>query len=190
VRAGPALSDDGYTLVEMMAAVAIISLAMVGLAEGLHVIGASQARTSDAIRHGARMREADQRLEALLSNAGPFARDNTSRFAGTSDAFSFNCGPSRCAASLSPLPAGIALRIDAPDGPSETIITARQARFEYEGVRRSGAHWPSDDPRPDRLARLSLLADDGPVASVRLWTQQPRRCEFDPVILACRSENR
>jgi prepilin-type N-terminal cleavage/methylation domain-containing protein len=185
--------EQGYTLVEMLAAMAILGLAIGGLAESVHAIGRAQAHAAAALREDQALGQARRSLERLLAAAGPFRADDPDAFDGGGRQLSFACGQARCAARLN----GSVLRVrgEAGAGADVPLPEGRRARFLYVDSRgRTSEAWPSPDParldRPSRLAAVSIVAAGGPaapaLATAALLVDEPVDCAFDAVGGDCR----
>jgi prepilin-type N-terminal cleavage/methylation domain-containing protein len=187
------MGREGYTLVEMLVALVILSLALGGLFQAVHVIG----RIQDAARRSitlSRLEGSPQpRLDWLLNDQGPFFSDAPDGFTGSSSTFSFPCSGAFCSARINTL--GPPDRLEIARGGlgrfGEALSSAGRAAFQYVGEQTLSETWPPPKVRGERLVRIVLLDHRpngvAPLASVRLWRAAPRDCSYDPIALACRS---
>lgn len=195
------MSEAGYTLTEMLAALLMIGLAVGGLTEGAQVVARIQASAGRGVAEGARLRAADQGLRRLLAGRGPFTSANaeTGGLAGDARAFDFDCGGSgRCGARLAATaPLGVAR---ARGKPGDTVVFTGEhgatrafapasARFLYIGERTRGEVWPPADGASDTLREVVLRDPAGGAApaQARLWTEQGLDCVYDAIAQACRA---
>jgi prepilin-type N-terminal cleavage/methylation domain-containing protein len=187
------MGREGYTLVEMLVALVILSLAFGGLFQAVHVIGGIQAAASRAIALS-RLEGAPQSgLDRLLDDQGPFFSNAPDALTGTSSAFSFPCSGALCTARVDTLEGLSRLEIGRHGlGRSVTALPSiGRASFQYIGEQTVSETWPPPKVRGERLVRIVLLDHRpngvAPLASVRLWRAQLRDCSYDPIALACRS---
>ncbi len=181
--------EDGYTLVEMLAALAILGLAMTGLAESMNAIRLTQGAAARAIGGDQTLARAGRGLSRVLDGQGPFRSGDGARgLTGQATAFGYVCGKARCGARLTAAGTGALLVLSGPNGWSDTapLPGVRTARFVYDDGPERLDVWP---PAPDHsgvLRSVTILADDAPVASTRLWIQQAAACAFDSITADCR----
>jgi prepilin-type N-terminal cleavage/methylation domain-containing protein len=161
--------DDGFTLVETLAALTVVSLALAGIL----------AATSLVTRHNRQVVKAQQTAKAVedtLSGLGAslsphqpfFAEDLT----GSPRDIIYDCGVGRCRFRLS--------------SPSQ--------RLAYISEGKVLKSWPpkvmTEDPEP-RLEALILQDLSGTTLGlVRLETEQLEDCQFDMISRTCRGEGR
>jgi type II secretory pathway pseudopilin PulG len=186
------VSDAGYTLAEMLAALVMIGLATGGLIEGVHVISQIQAQAGRAAGEGRAVRAVQSALDRLLEGQGPFDVGGRPQFNGSRTGFTFDCASSRpCAAAVAPTQGGARLTLTAPGGAvsqSRLPASSVKAGFVYGGPRGASETWPPPKSGHQTLRSVSLKdATGATLADVRLWAEQPRRCEFDVIAQACRS---
>lgn len=188
------MNKDGYTLVEMLAALIMIALGIGGLMQGMRVIGHFQDTATGALAAAREQRTVQEGLDRLLAGQGPFVSADIQNFTGSSTQFSFACGrEATCGARLMPQNGETRFDIVRNGATRFSAILPRggPAGFTYVGDRTTGETWPPITARSERLKRvaLSLQRIDGitPLASVRLWLEQARACQFDAIAQACRS---
>lgn len=186
------MSDAGYTLTEMLAALIMISLATGGLIEGVHVVGQIQAQAGRAVGEGRAVRAAQSSLERLLEGQGPFDVGGRPQFNGSRTGFTFDCAsPRPCAAAVAPAPGGARLTLTAAGGTvsqSRLPVSSAGVGFVYGGGQGASETWPPPKSGRQNLRSVRLKdAAGATLADVRLWSEQPRRCEFDVIAQACRS---
>jgi hypothetical protein len=169
----------------------MIGLATSGLIEGVSVIGRIQTQAGHAVAEGQAMREAQRRLERLLDGQGPFDATAGAQLDGDRQAFSFDCGePEWCGASLQAAGRRMELEIRSSKAAADTLLPAsvERASFVYGGAGGLAESWPPAEPGRQVLRSVGLRSAAGAtIADVRLWTEQPRRCDFDAVAQVCRS---
>lgn len=185
------MSDDGYTLAEMLAALAILGLAFGGLTEGARVIGQLQTKAAGVARTTADDRKAQSALETLVAGRGPFISDGRGGFQGTPSGFAFDCEAGRCGAQIATARGRTWLVIQRGGQQQQVPINASDAVFAYADSGGSSANWPSAEPRPIALTTVLLRAGstDGqrPLAAARIWIEEPAACVFDAIAQGCRA---
>jgi prepilin-type N-terminal cleavage/methylation domain-containing protein len=187
------MGKEGYTLVEMLVALVIISLALGGLFQAVHVIGRIQTATSRSVALSRLEGSPQSRLDGLLNDQGPFFSDAPDAFTGSPSAFSFPCSGAFCSARISALggPGQLEVGRNGLARGGETLPSVDRASFQYVGEQTVSETWPPAKARRERLVRIVLLdhRSNGaaPLASMRLWRAEPRDCSYDPIALACRS---
>lgn len=185
------MTKDGYTLVEMAVALATIGLLITGLLQSIHVIGRFEARNNRAIADARRDGDLQDGLARSLSAAGPFLSSDAAAFAGSPSGFSYPCQAGICGAKLTE--AGERWRLGVSEGTGAEIDYvlpgALRPQFTYVGEHTAGKDWPQTLP-PQRLVLITLTEGDEasarPLASVRLWADEPKTCSFDVIAQVCR----
>lgn len=184
------MSDEGYTLVEMLAALLIIGLAVGGLSQAMRVIGLTQSATARAISEERERQTIDRRLEGLVAQRGPFISDETDGAAGRQDEFTFDCGrASPCSIRLSAGGKGERVAI----GPAAPTVLAKadDLVLVYGGERTLSDTWPPANSQQQTLHWLALVGgpqdQPSPVAVARLWREEAPDCVFDLIAQACRA---
>lgn len=187
------MNEAGYTLAETLTALAMIGLAMGGVALGMQVIGRVQFSASQAVVAGQAVRSAQLRLEDLFLRGGPYRAHETDRFVGAAQRIAFDCGGAEpCKAELEPARRGFKLRIKDHTGRTleAPLAGASEPHFVYEGRAGVSLTWPPSAGGREALRTVSLISqsDDGEVAllAARLIAEQPRRCDYDPILADCR----
>jgi prepilin-type N-terminal cleavage/methylation domain-containing protein len=190
------MTDDGYTLAEMLVALVIIGLTIGGMTQGVHAIGRLQGMTGRVLADGRNFNRVGVGLDQLVEDRGPYSSTPSSLFYGVASGFSFACdNPAPCGAVLTPAKGGVDLRVVEPDGSSRVFALpgVQSAHFTYAGTRTYGPVWPAASPEPQTLRTIGLVATtadggDAPIASVRLWPEQGLDCEFDAITRVCRGQ--
>ena len=187
--------DGGYTLVEMLAALAILGLAMAGLAESLNAIRTIQGAAVRAIGGDRTLARAELDLTRLFDGTGPFRSGDTNPgLTGSATRLDFDCAAkTRCGAQIVNGGGDVDLVVEGRNGWTDTVplTGVRDARFLYDdGPDRLGA-WPLPPDHHGNLSAVAVLArgpaGETPVAAARLWIQQVSNCAFDPIIEDCRT---
>jgi prepilin-type N-terminal cleavage/methylation domain-containing protein len=175
----------GYTLVEMLASLLVLSLAFFGLTTATRVFSltarATAARTDQAAL--------GRRLELYLGQAmgpGPYrgaADFGAPTLQGDQIQARFDCGDGQtCRLTLATGPSRLVI---AQDGASRTLaLPAGPAAFRYlTADGRSTDSFPTAGT--DRLAALAVLSNGQPLGLVNLRKQQPDACDFDAAAGDC-----
>lgn len=183
------MKDAGYTLAEAVAALTILGLALGGLGLVVGLIGRQQMAATRS--HGAakQARAAEHALERLVQDQGPVTPGGQQGFTGKATALLFTCAARVCAARLEATSKGVRLIVTGPDGVTTTTrLKEASVQFSYTDALGSTDQWPR--PNGGTLRAIVLRRDPStpPLAMARIWLQEPRDCQFDPVIKACREE--
>ncbi|PVM88824.1 type II secretion system protein [Caulobacter endophyticus] len=170
-------SDDGYTLVEALTALVIISLALAGVSQVV-IVGSRQvsriAATHEMLSDRAQVIRLVKRLPAML---GPFDGEGNG-FVGGPNHARFQCGSD-----------GVFCEVDADQGRAEVRIdgvsTAVRVRSDaslrllYVGSDEAlHTSWPPSQAA-GRLRALAVMSGDAPWAVLRLPISQAHDCVFD-----------
>lgn len=184
--------QSGYTLVETLAALTVIALAMTGLSAGVQVFLREQANVNAATAQTQARRDAQLTLDRLLDRSAPYRAQEAAHFSGDGQSMRIDCAQANaCTASLTAAAGGALLNVSA-DGAQRTwrLPASGRTHFIYVGTLDTGEVWPPASGRPQALQSLSVV-DDGATPSLallktRVWAQQPAVCAFDPVSQDCR----
>lgn len=191
------MSRDGYTLVEMLAALAIIALAIGGLLGAVRAIGGLQSTTAASLATAEGGLRAQADLDRLLAGEGPFFSNGDGKLSGSPMGFTFECaGVTGCSAELASARSSTSLVTRRGDSDAQMQLALHGVdapQFTYVGQLTAGPAWPPPEPGPrQRLVRIVLAGATAtgktPLASVRLWREEGRACSFDVVAQACRSK--
>lgn len=182
------MSDDGYTLAEMLAALTILGLAMGGLGLVVSLISRQQLTSNRIQARLAADRAVDQALTRWL------AQDGATTLQGDATGLSFSCVAATCAASLQAEGRRMLLVLRNGSGRAQRLRLSDPAmRFSYRDARGVVDAWPSAETSPsnrgDQPPRAVLLAKPGagaPLAVVPISPREPRDCQFDAIIGDCR----
>lgn len=190
------MNDDGYTLAEMLAALAILGLAIGGLGLVVSLISRQQWTAQRLHDRLADARAADRALDVLFANelaAGANLRD----LQGDTEGLSFTCGTARCAAQLRSDGKRTLLLLRDRSGVGRRLrLRARNLRFSYVGASGASDGWPAprlgDTPPDDSkksAPRTIILRSDAaaPLAVARIEAREPRDCRYDTIAAACRA---
>jgi len=187
------MKQDGYTAIEALVALAVIGMAIGGLATSMSVIGKGQANAQALLREAGQVRATHMALAKLVIPEAPFRSDDLADFVGDAEGFELRCGPRRCSASIK----HGELRIVDASGAALTrkLPKAAELRFRYVGSVGDNASWPPEETAPPAptwqpLRAIVVESDVGqawrPLTVVQVWSQQRYDCEFDTVIQDCR----
>lgn len=182
------MTDDGYTLAEMLAALAILGMAMGGLGLVASLIARQQLTSNRIHVRLVEDRAADRALSLWLAD------QETDTLAGDDRRLSAKCGEAACSARLEADKQRTVLILQARSGPARRLRLRRQnVRFGYLDGRGATAAWPRPDTTEDHVQdaapRAVLLTAKGvaaPLAVARVWTRESRDCQFDAIVGACR----
>lgn len=171
---------NGYTLIDMLAALFILGLAMAGLGQGMFALARLQGATTRTVEASSEIRRAQSALSRLLS--APMATPD--RLTGDSSELSFDCDAASCHARLNAEEGGSRLFVQGESHQSDLRLSGVPAtRFSYvmdEGVSQI---WPVRD---QRLVGVQIQQADGRVIVYhQVWRQQPLDCAYDPVSRRC-----
>ena len=184
------MSDGGYTLVEMLAAMAILSLAIGGIAESAHVISLLQRAAARSVRQGQSLAYAQRRFQRLFEGQGPFRSFDAAGLVGSDEQLSFPCGtPRPCRARLANSPDGAVLTLETPGGPSAVPLAGlRDVHFRYGDTDGGRGTWPPGDRAARTLTSISVVtrSTSVPVLAAKVWREQSVDCAFDLIMADCR----
>lgn len=182
------MSDDGYTLAEALAALAILGLAIGGLGLVVSLIARQQLTALRLHDRLAETRAADRALYDLTVDV------DLRGLTGDAGGLSFPCGAATCGATLRPVGRRTWLILRVPSGASRRLrLGEPDVRFGYVGVGGAVDAWPQPAPvgqtaamEPLRAIVLRTREDAIPLAVTRSWRREPRDCQFDAIAGACR----
>jgi prepilin-type N-terminal cleavage/methylation domain-containing protein len=184
------MSDDGYTLAEMLAALTILGLAMGGLGLVVTLIARQQLTANRIQTRLVDGRTVDRALTQWLAQA------DANDVQGDAQGLSFACGEAACAANLRADGRRTLLILQGRSGPARRLRLREQGvRFSYVGDRGDTDAWPATDTtvvgeisqaRALRAVLLSAPAAAAPLSVARVGTREARDCQFDAIIGACR----
>ncbi len=186
------MNDDGYTLAEMLAALAILGLAIGGLGLVVSLIARQQLTAMHLQNRLTDARAADRALTTLVADelaAGADLRD----LRGDAGGLWFACGTATCAARLTPDGRRTMLLLRDRSGAGRRLrLRAPNLRFSYVGASGSVEGWPAP-PRPGDIAQeqapraIILRSVAAPLAVTPIWRREPRDCQYDAIAGACRA---
>jgi hypothetical protein len=190
------MSDAGYTLVEALAALVMIGLAMGGLTVGIGVVSGAQSRATDAVAAAQAGHAAQAALERALQPLSPFRAHDGGRLTGDRTGFAYACGEDRpCRVDLQPAAKGPVLAMTDAAGVRRIALRRPGAvHFLYQGSLYADTPtaldaWPPTDAQRQALKAILVVddaAEDRPLVTAKLWAEQPGRCDFDVVMQDCR----
>ncbi len=183
------MDNRGYTLVEALAALLMIGLALTGMTEAVHVFGKVGARL-EAQHHRAReMTLARSIFTSLPDQSGPYrAGEAALLFVGDADQMTFACGQATpCAIALRPRDGAVDVEIRM-SGEARRVTVRPVGRLNFAYVADSGGPvspvWPVETPHA-RLAAVVLYDGLAPLAIWRLPAVQQAACAFDIRLADC-----
>jgi len=182
------VNDAGYTLVETMAALAIVSLAVGGLTAAVQTLGRQQRAVTETLLAAEAPAAARAALQRMLDGQGPFRAHEPGRFTGDATRLAFDCGePQPCRAELVDAIGGQVLRATAGGRIRDLPLRRAGLRFRYRGTSGPFEAWPPVSPARQALRSLALGAPGAPaLVEARVWAEQPAACAFDPILQDCR----
>lgn len=174
------MNDAGYTLVEMLVALALVGLVMTGAAVGARVVAQTETRINTGRAVLAGLRGFEREASAGLAGAD-LADPELGPVSGDGGRFAFPCGVrEQCVWTIAPgearLRKGGAERVIALRG-----LAAPGLRY-FDGAGASHAAWPAGD---GPLAAVALVDGERPAAIVRVHSDQPAVCNFDVATGGC-----
>lgn len=185
------MTDDGYTLAEMLAALAILGMAVGGFGLVTSLIARQQLaahRVSTRLTEG---RAADRALDLWLAEQDPAS------LSGDDRRLSATCGPATCSARLEADKQHTVLVLQGRSGAARRLrLRQPRLRFGYNDGLGLAAAWPrpggdgGDAKALPPRAIVLVAADSEPLAVARLWPREPRDCQFDAIAGACRVASR
>ncbi len=171
------MNAQGYTLVEMLAALAIVGLAMTAAVEAVGAVGRLQRQASQGVAAAEGVAASSAELDHLLADAGPFPSAGGPVLSGDTAGFAFTCAAARCGARLGPAAGRVALQALDHGARRRFVLPVRAAGFRYIGERTAEDHWPPDNPTNwQRLKAIAIVSPPGstPVAIARIWVDGAR----------------
>lgn len=172
--------DAGYTLVEMMAALAVIGLAFGGLAAGSHILMRQQRNAALRVATSEELSAAQASLDSAL---GTMKRNDI--VLAEARRIEITCAiGERCGAP----DAGGIVAVTRTGADYVAVTATRGYRFDYQTTAGPAARWGAGSR--DDLVAVSLTADKPratPLAVFRLRQEQAFRCEYDVVVASCRA---
>lgn len=172
-------SANGFTLIDMLAALLILALAMAGLGQGMYALARLQGATNRNALAASQMRSLDASLDRLLSRTLPDS------LAGDAEQLTGSCGAVACSARLETEGDEVqTLLIDSPWGPSALLLPKSGShRLVYLSDHGPLAEWPIPNRR---LVGVQIeSADRRVLAYHRIRRHQPLDCALDPVSQSC-----
>lgn len=171
------MNDDGYTLVEMLVALVLASLAVTAVTMTARMVSRTEGQLQSGHATSVSLGRFSHAASAALRDAGPFATAGAAAFEGSPDGARFDCGEGRCALEAAPTK----LRFTRDDTErSYAVPRLSRPGLLYVSATdgRAFPHWPPAD-RADRLAMV-VVADAGrPVLNLAVGREQPASCIFD-----------
>ena len=179
--------EAGYTLIETLTALVMISLAMGGLSVGLQVVAGSQGRIGASLVQTESARSVQTMLERTLQPAGAFRAQDSARFVGRKDRFDYACDAAvLCKAEIKDETKGATLVMGKPER-HLPLHAKGPVRFVYQGSAGGSDVWPPTGTDRQALTAISMVDEANlPIVTAKLWSEQPGLCAFDVVMQDCR----
>jgi len=181
------MNEDGYTLVEMLAAISILSMLVGGLGECMHLFGRFQSDALSFTNNANEQAKAQRYLDESFEGEGPFWSLSPRTLAGRPDKISYDCGrAAQCVITIDRGEASTLLERDS-DPTASVRLRSTDVHFLYFSEGREFANWPARTLANIRLTAISILdGREAPLATVRLRTTEHTGCVFDIVALSCK----
>ena len=185
------MTDEGYTLAEMLAALAILGMAVGGFGLVTSLIARQQLAANRVSTRLAEGRAAERALVLWLADQDPLTLNGDDR------RLSATCGPTTCTARLEADKSRTMLILQGRSGATRRL-RLRQPRVQlgYSDNLGRATVWPrpgSDEGGARPLAPRAIVlvaANNAPLAVARIWPREPRDCQFDAIAGACRVASR
>jgi prepilin-type N-terminal cleavage/methylation domain-containing protein len=178
------MTEDGYTLVEMLVAMLIIGLAIGGVTESTRVLALIQNRATRMSDAATSTHAAEESLAALFARQGPFRSDVPTSLVGQPRRLTFPCQGRICGAALRDVADGSALDLNLSGARVRHVMLTglRALTFNYVDAKSTGQAWPPANPSDWRLLRAVSISSNAagdpiPLAMARLWIEQPAACQ-------------
>jgi prepilin-type N-terminal cleavage/methylation domain-containing protein len=187
------MTDDGFTLAEMLVALVMVGLAASGLALAAHQVTQAETRVQDVRRNGHDLARLQASLGEALRSAGPFLAGGASpaQLDGDGRTLSFTCeGEAACQLGLlteGKRTVAVFRRAGAAQTAPLAGLKAPALRYVSAVDGRVTGQWPAMD-RADRLSAVVLADGERPVAVYPLAVEQSARCVFDARTRGCAAE--
>lgn len=186
------MSDDGYTLAEMLAALAILGMAMGGLGVVASLVARQQLAANRIHLRLVDDRAADRALTLWLD------QQDAGTLNGDARGLSATCGPATCEARLAADRKRTVLILRGRSGSARRLrLRHSDVRFSYVGDQGVVSAWPRTDVSvgevgevgggAPRAVLLTAVGATAPLAVARAWGREARDCQFDAIIRACRA---
>lgn len=177
---------NGYTLVEMLAAMLVLGLAMTALTQATRLFSRTSQHAAAASAEAAKAMAAERLMQRVLGSGpyGPTATAAEAILDGDEGHIHFDCGgPVNCELVLSA--GGPATLFARGSSSSQAKLDVQGAQFRYVvGGATSRTYPQADDDRG--LEAIAIVSADGEVlARWRAQTTQSADCAFDQVTHRC-----
>jgi prepilin-type N-terminal cleavage/methylation domain-containing protein len=165
-----ARGDEGFTLAEVVIALAVVSIALAGILAATNLVTRHNRQVTKWQKASSASDQTVARLRIELARGQPFDTEN---FTGSATQIDFDCGDGR------------RCRYRLPSG---------DQRFAYVTHGDILPFWPRKPAVPDTPERLeALILQDRSgttLGLVRLETEQTENCQFDMISRTCHGEGR
>ena len=199
------LSSPGYTLIELVVALLLLSLIALAVQSGLHFGGQVWQRSQQRLAAANQLDTSQAILRETLSQALPRFKGEYVTFMGEPSTLSFDCvpplafqskGTARVTLSITPISGKLTLKLASLADASATrnvvlLEGVKQLRFSYLDVSQKSAVWLSYWRDHNRLPDAIRIASDDPTQWPTLIVKpiiaQDANCVLDPVSMTCRT---
>lgn len=189
------MRQAGYTLVEMLAALLIIGLAIGALVQALTVITRSQTVAVQLDEQSRALAEASNKLNELVTQA-QHGDPALAALRGDPSRLDMRCAASTCGAVVSSDGHRSFIAFDLVGGRHIVELPGVSgARFMFEGERNPLLSWPAKTQTDEGRQVLRAIVLEGvaqgasrPLARVQIAPKQPWTCDFDMISQSCRED--
>jgi prepilin-type N-terminal cleavage/methylation domain-containing protein len=184
--------QSGYTLVETLAALMLVSVTVAGLSAGVQVLLRQQAIVNAATSQTRAAHQAQSAFDQMLNRYAPYRTQEPEHFSGGDQALRLSCGEaSDCTLTLSAAPGAVRLNVSASGGQRGWSLHAQgRTHFRYDGTLDTDETWPPASGRAQALRSVAVVEEtpSGPTTllKAKVWAEEPLMCAFDSVQQDCR----
>lgn len=184
--------DSGFTLVDALTALLVISMAMAGLTAATHALGKDIRSLNLSIGEASAFRGLRRAFNLIPGDVGPFDGYGTEAdrgLVGTDRSAKFPCGLNeRC--SLALVQSGGATRLEVRAGAERATVMLKDANVGFTYVSETGAvsnAWPAPGSA-GRLTTMAVVDDRRPLAILKFAKALRASCGFDFQTGSCNLE--
>jgi type II secretory pathway pseudopilin PulG len=177
-------SRAGYSLVHMLAAIAVIGLTAGATAQGMASLARQQGRATETVA----AYRSERAIQLAVAETFQEARDYSS-LSGGGGYVRVDCPGGSCEANILSSRGAFVLSLRTPGQPARTLVLPGPAGFRFFSGTEVSDRWPTARPYPGLTGMSLELTGEGesrPLAFLSATLRQPRDCEYDAVIRDCR----